>query len=85
MRVSIFVNVSGHLEKHIQSLGKSNNLSVYAPWMPTLVQRVDEAVRAKRFSQPPRGPLGLYGISSVPCLCKGEKKVIILHSSRNTR
>ncbi|KAK7586233.1 hypothetical protein V9T40_004109 [Parthenolecanium corni] len=67
----------GHLERHLQGLGKSNNLSGYSPWMATLVQRIDEAVRARRFSQPPRGPLGRY------LKVKNEKWIYTIENNLN--
>lgn len=52
--------ILGANERQMGSLKNSDDLSMYAQWMPALVKRIDEAVKQKRFSKPPRGPLGKY-------------------------
>ncbi|XP_065214698.1 structural maintenance of chromosomes protein 6-like [Planococcus citri] len=47
-------------ERQMGSLKNADNLSVYDTWMPTLVQRIEEAVQRGKFSKPPKGPLGRY-------------------------
>jgi len=47
-------------EKKVRELesSRSNNLRRFAPWMPELVCRIDDAYRGGRFHAKPRGPVG---------------------------
>jgi len=45
--------------RELQS-SRSNNLSRFAPWMPELFRRVEDAHRRGRFHAKPRGPVGAH-------------------------
>lgn len=48
------------MEKQVKQvkLQKSNKILQFGAWMPTLLDRINNAVRDGRFTKPPRGPIG---------------------------
>ena len=48
------------MEKQVKQvkLQKSNKILQFGAWMPTLLDRINKAVRDRRFTKPPRGPIG---------------------------
>lgn len=55
-------NEINKMEKQVKQvkLQKSNKILQFGAWMPTLLDRINKAVRDGKFTKPPRGPIGLH-------------------------
>lgn len=53
-------NEINKMEKQVKQvkLKKSNKILQFGAWMPTLLDRINKAVRDGKFTKPPRGPIG---------------------------